>query len=68
MMKSRIIVIGAAVISSVFVSFGQPYFVSPAGDDLNPGTLKKPFATLQRAQEAERKKKGMVFLLSLIHI
>ncbi len=62
MMKSRIIVIGAAVISSVFVSFGQPYFVSPAGDDLNPGTLKKPFATLQRAQEAERKKKGMVFL------
>jgi len=40
----------------------QPYFVSPSGDDANPGTLKKPFATLQRAQEAARQKHGDVFL------
>lgn len=42
----------------------QPYFVSPAGDDANPGTLGKPFATLQRAQQAARQKRGDVFLRS----
>jgi hypothetical protein len=40
----------------------QPYFVSPTGDDANPGTLGKPFATLQRAQLAVRQKRGDVFL------
>ena len=40
----------------------QPYFVSPVGDDANPGTLGKPFATLQRAQQAVRQKRGDVFL------
>src|ERR1035438_7557958 len=40
----------------------QPYFVSPAGDDANSGTLKKPFATVQRAQQATRQKRGEVFL------
>jgi hypothetical protein len=34
----------------------QPYFVSPSGDDANPGTLERPFATLQRAQQAAREK------------
>lgn len=34
----------------------QPYFVSPAGSDANPGTLEEPFATLQRAQQAAREK------------
>jgi hypothetical protein len=47
-----------------FVSFcnAQPYFVSPLGDDANPGKLAKPFATLQRAQQAAREKHGDVFL------
>ncbi len=40
----------------------QPYYVSPAGNDANPGTLEKPFATLQRAQQAARQKHGDVFL------
>lgn len=40
----------------------QPYYVSPAGDDANAGTLEKPFATLQRAQLAARQKPGGVFL------
>jgi hypothetical protein len=40
----------------------QPYFVAPNGNDANPGTLKKPFATLQRAQQAVRHKRGDVFL------
>ncbi len=43
-------------------SHAQPYYVAPSGNDANPGTLKKPFATLQRAQEAVRKKRGDVFL------
>lgn len=43
-------------------SHAQPYYVAPSGNDANPGTLKKPFATLQRAQEAVRKKHGDVFL------
>ena len=40
----------------------QPYFVSPSGDDANPGTLAKPFSTLQRAQNTARQKHGDVFL------
>jgi len=30
------------------------YYVAPNGSDSNPGTLQKPFATLQRAQQAAR--------------
>lgn len=40
----------------------QSYFVSPAGNDANPGTLDKPFATLQRAQHTVRQKRGNVFM------
>lgn len=61
-MKSTITLISAVIISTAFISFGQPYFVSPAGNDQNQGTLKKPFATLQRAQQAVRLKKGVVLL------
>src|SRR5437667_8138259 len=32
----------------------QPYYVAPNGSDGNPGSLEKPFATLQRAQQAVR--------------
>lgn len=34
------------------------FFVSPTGNDANPGTQAKPFATLLRAQEAVREAKG----------
>ena len=55
-----------AAVAPLFVSVclcgAQPYFVSPAGDDTNPGTLEKPFATLQCAQQAARQKRGDVFL------
>jgi hypothetical protein len=61
-MKSKMMLVCAAVISSALLAWGQPYYVSPAGDDQNPGTLRKPFATLQRAQQAVRQKKGTVFL------
>jgi hypothetical protein len=43
-------------------AFAQPYYVAPVGSDTNPGTLKKPFASLQRAQQAVRQKPGAVFL------
>lgn len=33
-------------------------FVSPAGDDVNPGSQAKPFATLAKAQVAARQAKG----------
>ncbi|HEY4984705.1 MAG TPA: right-handed parallel beta-helix repeat-containing protein, partial [Verrucomicrobiae bacterium] len=61
-MKSKIALIGAVIMLPVLGSFGQPYYVSTAGSDQNPGTLKKPFATLQRAQQAVRQKRGDVFL------
>lgn len=40
----------------------QPYYVAPGGNDGNPGALAKPFASLQRAQQAVRQKPGTVFL------
>ncbi|MGO8838778.1 MAG: PDZ domain-containing protein [Limisphaerales bacterium] len=46
----------------VCVCDAQTYFVSPAGDDKNPGTLARPFATLQRAQQAARRRRGTVCL------
>src|SRR5258708_21845740 len=41
---------------------GQPYYVSTTGRDGNPGTLEKPFASIQRAQQAVRQKPGPVWL------
>jgi hypothetical protein len=34
---------------------GLAFYLSPNGDDANPGTTAKPFATLARAREAARK-------------
>jgi hypothetical protein len=34
------------------------YFVAPSGSDADPGTLERPFATLQRAQQAARQARG----------
>lgn len=31
------------------ITSGTDYYVSPAGSDLNPGTLDQPFATIQKA-------------------
>jgi hypothetical protein len=51
-----------AVLFFEAISSAQPYFISPSGNDANAGTLDKPFATLQRAQQAVRQKRGGVFL------
>ena len=37
---------------------GTKVFVAPNGNDANPGTLAKPFATLQRAQQEARKQRS----------
>ena len=37
---------------------GADFYVSPQGDDTNPGTLERPFGTLQRARSAVRALKG----------
>jgi hypothetical protein len=50
------LIVSALVVFSACLCHAQPYFVSPAGNDANPGTLEEPFATLQRAQQAAREK------------
>lgn len=61
------IIVGFLGLCVVFSCGAQPYFVAPTGNDANPGTLAKPFATLQRAQEAVRQKRGDVFLRGGTH-
>ncbi|MCU0645493.1 MAG: right-handed parallel beta-helix repeat-containing protein, partial [bacterium] len=42
--------------------FATDFFIDPKGSDKNPGTQKKPFATLERARDAVREfksKKGL---------
>lgn len=34
--------------------YSANFYLSPQGNDNNPGTKEKPFATLQKAQEAVR--------------
>jgi len=41
---------------------GADVFVSPSGDDRNPGTEQAPFATLERARDAVRGCGGVVWL------
>ena len=46
--RSILLILVPVVLSAV------EFYVSPAGDDGNPGSLEKPFRTLQRAQQAVR--------------
>jgi hypothetical protein len=45
-----------------FAAHARDWYVAPSGDDANPGTLRRPFATLQRAQRAARQKHGDIVL------
>ena len=36
---------------------GAELFISPSGDDANPGTKEKPFATLEAARDAARSRR-----------
>ncbi len=66
-MISRSVTVAALALLAAGLCSAQPYFVSPAGDDANPGTLEKPFATLHRAQAAARQARGDVFLRGGVH-
>jgi len=59
---TRVIAAGLLVLFSSCLGRTQPYYVSPVGNDANPGTLAQPFATLPRAQQAVRQQPGNVFL------
>ncbi len=56
------LIVSALALFAAFSCGAQPYFVAPAGNDANSGTIEKPFATLQRAQQAVRQKHAEVFL------
>ena len=66
MFVPRSLAVALALFSAALCS-AQPYFVSPVGDDANPGTLEKPFATLHRAQRAARQTRGNIFLRGGVH-
>ena len=51
-MRKAIVVFVLAAWSNAMAA--SEFFVSPSGDDANPGTLQRPFATLARAQRAAR--------------
>jgi len=55
-MKTQIIVnlIIAFIISNQGLLFGQKVFLSPFGDDLNPGTIDKPVSSLVKARDLAR--------------
>ena len=48
----------ALVLLAAVSAAGGDYFVSPGGSDANPGTLDRPFATLQRSQQSAREARG----------
>ena len=59
--KTRLMIVSTVALA-LFTGVGsmeaRSYYVAPNGDDSNPGTLQKPFATLQRAQQASLKEAG----------
>ena len=43
-------------LGSLHGAVAADFYVAPDGDDANPGTAEKPFATLARARNAVREK------------
>ena len=55
----RMLVVGIVLLGMLAISaVAGDYYVSPKGNDENPGTLQRPFGTLRRAQEAVRQING----------
>src|SRR5690349_3925780 len=58
--RARTLIQGSGMLAAAFwllggaVAFGagSSWYVAPNGDDASPGSLEKPFATVQRAQQA----------------
>ncbi len=48
----KLLIVWLALLLGACTSDNNTFYVSPSGDDHNPGTKNKPFATLNRAKEA----------------
>ena len=61
-MKPLVTLFAWSVALSTALAFSAEFYVQPTGDDANPGTKARPFATLTRARDAVRaaKSKGPV--------
>lgn len=57
-MKSLLLALSLASVASA-----ADFYVSPTGNDANPGSKSKPFQTLEKARDTIRGKGGTVFLL-----
>ncbi len=53
-MPRAIVLLVLLAASATSAATGAEFHVSPQGDDANPGTAEKPFATLERARDAVR--------------
>jgi len=61
-MRIKVILISYIISSCIASSchFQSQFFVSLTGNDLNPGTKEKPFASIDKAKAEVRKKKGKI--------
>ncbi len=63
--------VAAPLLAGSSPALAGTYFVSVKGNDADPGTLERPFATLQRAQRAARQAQGrepvMIYLRGGTH-
>lgn len=51
-MKMVRLMLTAIVLAYLVGLYAAEFYVAPTGDDANPGTFEKPFATIQRAQQS----------------
>ncbi len=58
MTKTKASLLIASLLASLITLHAAEIFVSPDGNDANPGTKAKPFATLERARDAARQSKA----------
>ncbi len=56
MKKAMLLAWGICLFGSI--TFARNYYVATDGDDANPGTIDKPFATLEKARDAVRQDKS----------
>jgi hypothetical protein len=57
-MKTNIPMIAFLLFCAASLASAADFYVSPHGDDANPGSLEKPFASVERAQQAVRQAKA----------
>jgi len=55
---NRLLLVLLSLIFSVSPALARDYYVATDGDDASPGTIEKPFATLEKARDTIRRMKG----------